>query len=189
VTGIRSVGYLGDLGKRLQRLLGFDGEPGATFTPQAVPVLLCGDATLPGYGDQNNRRFQVMQGVSGTGSYLYFRATADVIIDRVRCVVNNAGAGSLTWSLVAPGTADPGSAILGAFLDRSLSINDRPPITGVANATPTAGKQLLALPIRASTEGTIIDLSPTPFCLAEGQALVFAPTTTAVLIELWGRTL
>jgi len=185
----RSYGYLGDMGKRLQRLLGFDGEVGASFTPTAVPVIVVGDATAPGYGDHQGRRFQVMQGVSGTGSYLYIRATADVIIERVRMIVNNAGAGALTWSLVPPGTADPGSSILGTFLDRSVALGDRPPTTGVANATPTAGKQLLALPIRASTEGTIVELAPVPFCLAQGQALVFAPTTTGVLIELLGRTL
>ncbi len=185
----RSYGYLGDMGKRLQRLLGFDGEVGASFSPSAVPVILVGDATLPGYGDQQGRRFQVMQGVSGTGSYLYVRATEDVIIEKVRCVVNNAGAGTLTWSLVPPGTADPGSSILGTYLDRSVALGDRPPMTGVANATVTAGKQLLALPIRASQEGTILELAPVPFALAQGQALVFAPTATAVLIEMWGRTL
>lgn len=183
-------GYLGEIGSRLQRLLGFDGDAGASFTAQAVPVMLVGDATEPGYGSNQGRRFQHMNGVS-SGGYLYIRATADLIITKISAQLTNAGAGgTLTWDLVAPGTADPGSLPAGIFLDRSLSSNDTPQIKAVSNATPTTGKRLVTLNVPAGAAiGSYWTLCDQPFCLSVGQAVVFAAAGLNFNIETWGRTL
>lgn len=183
-------GFLGDIGTRLQRLLKFDGSSDASFDSKAIPVMLVADGTLPGYGERQGRRWTAFNGVAAAG-YFYVRATEDVIIQRVTAVLTNpAAGGTLTWSLVPIGTADPGSGPTGIFLDRSLSSDDRPPILGVSNATPTTGRQLgtRAVPAAALTATEYL-LCGEPFCLAQGQALVWTCAGVNVNIEIWGQTL
>lgn len=183
-------GFLGDIGTRLQRLLKFDGSADASFDSKAIPVMLVADGTLPGYGERQGRRWTTFNGVAAAGFY-YVRAMDDVIITRIVAVLTNpAAGGTLTWSLVPIGTADPGSVPAGIFLDRSLSSNDRPPIQTVSNAVATVGQQLgtRAIPAAALT-ATTYDLCVEPFCLSKGQALVFSAVAVNFNVELWGMTL
>jgi len=187
-------GYLGDLGQRLQRLLGFDGEAGATFDSKAIPVLICGDATLPGYGGQQSRRFVVPSGVVAAGSFFYFQADADVIIRQFRVTMQAAGVGNLEWRMMALGTA-PGAAIAtaGFYLDRSLSNNDRPPLSTYVNPAATAGAviQNLTCAAGAPNVGEYVTLCDQPFLLAAGQAMGVLNNSAGLnpRFEIWGQTL
>lgn len=181
-------GFLGDIGTRLQRILKFDGSADASFDSKAIPVMIVGDATLPGYGDQQGRVFNVFSSVA-LNQYFYIRATQDVIITRIFCTLTSAAAGSLTMQLVAPGTADPGSSVGGQFMDRSLSASDRPPLRVVTNATPTAGATFANwFATAASLVGQDHNLD-LPFCLSNGQALVFTSTNPSFNVGVWGQVL
>lgn len=183
-------GYLGDIGSRLQRLLKFDGEPRASFDAKAIPVMLVGDGTLPGYGDQQGRRFCVLQGLVG-GSYFYLRATADVIIDRVDLQWTAPAAGvTVRVDICGPGTVDPGTSPIGVYLDRNLSPNDRPPLVGVVNGTVTTGAVIANyFTAAAMVAGTIVSMTER-FCLMSGDALVWFPSgAVGASVQVWGRTL
>ncbi len=183
-------GFLGDIGTRLQRLLKFDGAADASFDAKAIPVMLVGDATAPGYGDQQGRRFCVFQGLTG-GQWFYLRATADVIVTRMDLQWTAPAAGIQTRvDICPPGTTDPGTAPIGVYLDRLISINDRPPLLGVVNATPTTGAIIGNYFCAAATPvGQIISL-PVPFCLASGAALVWTPNAAVgASVQIWGQTL
>lgn len=182
-------GYLGDLGTRLQRLLGFDGDAGASFDAKAVPVLICGDATQPGYGSNNSRRFAYANSVASTQA-MYFRAVSDVIIDSIDIQVTSAGIGTATTQLVPTTTADPGSAPGGIFLDRSLSANDRPPLSVLVGVMATTGSAFHTLfTVAATPVPTVVRASPQPFCLAAGQAVVIQVAGPSVHITVRGQTL
>jgi hypothetical protein len=182
-------GYLGDLGTRLQRLLGFDGDAGASFDSKAVPVLICGDATQPGYGSNNSRRFAYANSVASLQA-MYFRAVADVIIDSIDIQVTSGAIGTATTQLVSVGTADPGTAAVGIFLDRSLSANDRPPLLGVVGVIATTGSAFHTLfTVVATPVPTVVRASPEAFCLAAGQAVVIQVSGPSVHITVRGQTL
>lgn len=182
-------GFLGDIGTRLQRLLKFDGSADASFDSKAIPVMLVGDATLPGYGDQQGRNFGVLSTVV-LNSWFYIRANADVIIGRVDIQTTAPAAGAAcSFSLVPPGTADPGSVPGGIFLDRNASANDRPPLGVVTNATPTAGTVLQNLFTSAAAIPGTTWVFDRPFCLGAGQAIVFTATGGSWNVCVWGQTL
>ena len=183
-------GFLGDIGTRLQRLLKFDGASDASFDSKAIPVMIVGDGTAPGYGEQQGRRFCVFQGLVG-GQFFYLRATADVIIERVDLQWSAPAAGaSVRWDICPPGTTDPGSAPIGQFLDRLRSANDRPPLVGVNNGVATTGTVIgNYFTGAAMIPGTIVSATE-PFCLAAGCALVWAPPgAVGASVQVWGQTL
>lgn len=187
--GERSFGYLGDLGVRLQRFLGFDGDPNASFSPVAVPVIVVGDATAPGYGEAKGRRFTHFSSIAA-GGFLCIRAEADVVIELVRFQVTNAAAGSLLYGLTALDFADPGMVPCGLNIDRLIGAADRPPLVGVSNATPTVFTNVGNAQIAANQQSLPHwTLCPTPFALAARRGIVFNCITTNVVVELWGYTL
>lgn len=182
-------GFLGDIGTRLQRLLKFDGSADASFDSKAIPVMLVGNATLPGYGEQQGRRFAYASSVASTQA-MYFRATADVIITSIDIQVTSAGIGTATTQLVPVGTADPGSAPVGIFLDRSISANDRPPLNGVVGILATTGAAFHNLFTVAGTPvPTVVQASRDAFCLAAGQAVVIQVAGPSVHVTVRGLTL
>lgn len=187
-------GFLGDIGTRLQRLLKFDGSADASFDSKAIPVMVVGDATLPGYGDNQGRRFVVQSGIVAGGSFFYVKATQDVIINQIRHTNEAAGIGNIEWRLMALGTADPvAPASLGLFLDRSRSTNDRPPIVGSNNPAAAAGAVIQNLTCTAASPpvGTYTTWCDQPFLLASGQAIGWLNNSAGInpRFELWGQIL
>lgn len=186
-------GYLGELGRRLQRLLGFDGEPGASFDAKAVPVLLVGDGTLPGYGDQQGRRFVVSAGVVAPPNMFWMRATSDVIIERIGVCRYSGGAAATDVEFrVGPiGLADP-YALDGAFcffLDRNVSTGDKPPVVAQTGAAAVAGTFYIWRRDLLATDGEAL-CGSVPFCLAAGQVLCIAnPPAGGFFVTVYGRTL
>ena len=186
--------FLGDISSRLQRLLKFDGDAGATFDSKALPVMLVGDATLPGYGDQQGRRFILQSGVVAAGGFFYFRAVRDVIITQIRFTQDLAANSTQEWRQIALGTA-PGvaPAIGGLFMDRSGSLNDRPPMEFYNGAVATAGTiiQLTTCLVASPLTGVYVTCCDQPFCLAAGGAMGFFNNGAGSnpRYEVWGRTL
>lgn len=186
-------GYLGELGRRLQRLLGFDGEPGADFDSKAIPVMLVGDGTLPGYGDQQGRRFVVSFGVIAAGNMAWMRATSDVIIEKVSVgrYTGGAAATDVEYRVAPIGTADP-FALDGTFcffLDRSVSLGDKPPVLAQAGAAAVAGTFFAGRRAILASDGEAL-LAAVPFCLGVGQGLCVAnPPAGGFFVTVYGRTL
>lgn len=188
-------GYLGELGTRLQRLLGFDGEAGASFTAQAVPVLLVGNGTEPGYGQNSGRRFAIPgpEFVLAGNNHFWFRAVDDLIIEKIIAVKANTDAalGYVTCGLLMATSANPGAAnaSLGVFLDRPASITDRPAIiSGVYGPAGAAGDVILnslALPAAFGMYGMLHDY---PFRLAAGQGMIFQGFAAISAVTIFGKT-
>ena len=186
-------GYLGEIGQRLQRLLGFDGEADASFTSEARPVIIVGDATLPGYGNQQGRRFAIasaqLQGASTLNWFI--KADQDVIIEQIQITRDNTAAalGSIRMYFAPPTIAEPVTlAVAGLFLDRAVNVTDRPQMRGAVSATLSTGSvQLLRIALPAAY-GAHIDPHTGPFLLAAGCALEFSCTVDC-FVTLFGRTL
>jgi len=191
---LKSRGYLGELNARLQRLLGFDGEAGGTFISEARPVLVCGDATLPGYGATQLRRFVV--GGTNTiadANYWYIKATQDVIIQELRLTILAAVAGTAILYTIDPSVAEPGGApaIGGVFLDRAISGDDRPPIKFQVTANAAVGKVYSTHAWTATQLGRQETILEVPFCLAAGASMSFVVSGagTSALLVARGMTL
>jgi len=162
--------YLGELGTRLQRLLGFDGDAGVSFTPQAVPVMIVGDATLPGYADQSGRRWAAVSTImGGVDLNFWLRSTQDQIIERVTFFPTNAALGRLECSQSANTLADPagGAGVpQGSFCDRMLTRDDRPPIRGlVAAFVLDVNRFVMSIDDAGVAVHTPCPLLVEPFCL------------------------
>ena len=136
-------GYLGEAATRLSRLLEVRGLVSPKFHTREdiLPVVVLGDATLPGYGDNRLRRFACAHQTgagAGIGS-TFFRATADLIITRISCFKATAGAstisliGAATTPPVVPATADV------FFLDRVQGTEPAPALTGDGDGTALTG--------------------------------------------------
>jgi len=201
---IRGKGYLGDLNKRLQTFFGFEGEAGGDFDTIAKPVLLIGDATLPGYGDRNQRRWAAGFDVPA-GQSMFVRARQDVIIEKIqvqRSAVTFSEAIALTlWQYPPTSTKImPALSIQrGQFLDRCISFDERGVDVQVAAGTVVgAGAiQLNAAVIPFSTEAGssapqgFADLLPIPFCLQQTNELQVTNggAVDALFVTFWGRPL
>lgn len=186
-------GYLGELGARLQRLLGFDGEAGAAFTSTAVPVMLVGDGTLPGYGNMQGRRFAVpsAQIVAATTSQFFMRAGQDLIIERVIVHRQNVAAtlGYFTMAYVIASEPDPAAMVArGLFLDRPISTSDRPMVTGNVYAAAAPTQTVLWQPALPANYAAHQGDWQAPFLLATGYALNFFASVDC-FVTVYGRTL
>lgn len=185
--------YLGDLSTRLQRLLGFDGDAGASFTSQAVPVILVGDATLPGYADKNGRRFLLNSGLVPATAFFFWRATADIIITNIRYTQTLAAAGQHDWRFIDPATA-PGFIVApgGQFLDRAFP-GERPPLEFYTNGAATAGTVIGSVVTSATSPGigTWHEFLAQPFCMQAGMQMGILNNGAASnpRYEIWGRLL
>lgn len=187
---MRSRGYLGELNSRLQRLLGFDGEAGGTFISEARPVLLCGDATLPGYGATQLRRFVVGSSNAVTnGDYWYLLAVQDVIIERVTFIVDAAVAGTGIFYANGPDVAVPAGppAVVGVFLDRAISGNDQPPVKGQVAAAAAVGKVYGNYAWQATQLGRVEHIVEDPFCLAAGSSISFVVAGAGAQLRIVAR--
>jgi len=177
--------FLGDLSTRLSRLLRFDGEIKTSFSAEALPVLIMGDGTRPGYGDQSMRRFAVDTGdlaLSGGTDAIVFRSTADVIITGVRYHSRSvmANATPVKLQLFGPSAPNPVIALAtaGVFMDRAASNFDRPPIQLAAgNEALPANSACIGYGqtwLTAAVPGgpnVYVDLVLEPFCLQSGGML------------------
>lgn len=186
-------GYLGELGRRLQRLLGFDGEPNADFDAKAIPVMLVGDGTLPGYGDQQGRRFVVSFGVVAAGNMAWLRATSDVIIERIGVCRYSGGAAAtdVEFRMGPIGIADPFAldGTLCFFIDRTVSTGDKPPVLAQAGAAAVGGTFHIWRRDLLATDGEAL-CGAVPLCLGVGQALCIAnPPAGGFFVTVYGRTL
>lgn len=187
------AGFLGELGTRLQRLLNFDGEPGATFSAQAIPVLIVGDGTMPGYANQSGRRWGILSGALLVGgSTFMMRATQDLIVECIWFAKDaTANIGTVTAAMCPTSQADPafGMASNGIFLDRMVSVTDRPTIR--------SGQGFLAPPTRyvfAQAESIAVVQHPMvvwdkPFCLGSEVPLLLDCLGAQGRFYVAGRTL
>jgi len=185
-------GYLGELGRRLQRLLGFDGEPGASFSAEAIPVMLVGDATLPGYGEQQGRRFAIVGGVVAAVDMLWIRAESDCIIEAAAVTRSTLGAAAtdIIFRQGAIGIADPFALTKGFcfWLDRNLGAGDKPPLVAATGAVAAGASTTIFQRDMLASDSEVL-LRTVPFCLAAGQALVITgfPAGGAAAM-VYGRT-
>jgi len=185
-------GYLGELGRRLQRFLGFDGEPGATFDANAIPVMLVGDLSLPGYGEQQGRRWAAFQ-IVFAGDMYWLRAEADCIVESLSVArfTGGAAASDINFRIAPINTADPFALVKTSllFLDRTASITDKPPLVANNGLTAVGGTQTIYQEDLLAT-ATVVKALVTPFCLGAGQAVIVNnfPVGGAV-VNIYGRTL
>jgi hypothetical protein len=127
--------FLGDASARLSRFLGVSGQlsPSVNPEPEIIPVVLVGDATLPGYGSQSGRRFLacVQSGPSAVGVLVGIKATIDLIVDEVEVEVK--AGGDIRLGYGGPNDADLTTLTTqadGVLIDRAASKNEIPPMTG-----------------------------------------------------------
>lgn len=180
-------GYLGELGKRLQRVLGFEGEPNAQADSRAIPVMLVADATLPGYGDAQGRRFVVRDLTDAVNTSVWIRAEQDVILDWVFMARQPAGAGGGKRLFVGPpGIADPVALVRTKvlFLDRTVNAQDRPPVLSGLGAGVVGGIEIMNTAQLASSDSFLL---PLQHCMGVGQLFGFDGGNTSILV--YGRVL
>jgi hypothetical protein len=202
----RSYGssFLGELSTRLARLLKFDGSIDASFNSEALPVIVVGDATAPGYGDQSLRRFAIDTGdlgPSGGADAVVFRADADVIITSILYFGRAATAGveALNLRVYGPSAPNPVIALAaaGVFTDRAASNFDRPPVRlATGNEAVPANGAVIGYGLNWWTAAvpagpnTTTELCPQPFCLQNGGMLwVSNSQQQDRRVVLYGRTI
>lgn len=185
----RGTGYAGELGRKLQRLLGFDGEPNATFTTEMIPVALMMDATQPGYGEQSGRRFGLSFDLAIAGG-LWLRPSQDIIIDRIalcnRLIPLGADASYAIY--IGPQTvATPALTSTAFFLDRNSGVEVAPIQAGDIGGG-SAPLNLVGRGVALMTgEGNVV--APiVPFCLQAGAVLqVLTNTSEPWTVMVYGR--
>lgn len=180
----------GEFEARTRRMLALEGLIPLDLGRAITPVMLLGDASLPGFGQQRLRRFaaQPRQGGVGTGFWWKCEATEGVIIDQLRVTLTTAGVvrvrylGSQDTDPVAIATAG------GIMIDRATTGSEVSPLTtsAVADASAiVAANQIydsqLNIPVGAHV---LID---EPFYLAFGAKLAVGGTQ-AVSATIRGRT-
>jgi len=159
-----------------------------------IPVALMMDASLPGYGDQSSRRFVVRQATGSPGS-LYIQATADIIIS---AITFNASGGPLVadqpWGMyiAPPGSPTLAANQIGLFLDRLVSVTDRPPLIGGPGGavSPFPSSDIARGTFQVGTYPQTSNILPIPFCLAAGAAFgVYLTGGDTLELSVWGQTL
>ena len=177
-------GYLGEAAARLARLLEVRGLVSPKFHTREdiIPVVVLGDATLPGYGDNRLRRFATAH-QTGAGAGVmstFFRAAADLIITRISCFKATVGAStiSLIGSAVASGlTVATGDVF---FTDRTAGTEPAPAFTGDGDGTALTG----ALIYRFGNETAVnvtLHAGLEPFLLPSGGIIQVRGAAAAVV--------
>jgi len=158
---------LGEYENRLRRAMALDGLVPLQFEGGSLlPVVVVDDLTRSGMAPSRGRRFGVDLLTHGVGNVTAVVAQQDVTIELV------------TWSCAAAGTIElwmfPDISALGGgvatntlFMDRFVSITDRPNILSVANIVdPGTGRRV------GMTRGAVsaVEEFKTPFTLNAGTA-------------------
>lgn len=182
--------FLGEASLRLSRLLGLPGGVSPQFPDRSsiVPVVLLGDATLPGYGGLSLRRFagshQTAAGV-GIMSTLYV-ATADVILLGLQAVL--AAVADVTLSYGGPAQALPGAAATADtyFVDRAQAAEPAPLLVGNLDGVAVSGQLLYRT--RPTAINVPASLLLGPILLMQGAWLQVRGTTVAVAqsVDVYG---
>lgn len=170
-TGRTGRSDLGDTEQQLRRLLNLEGVVPMDWAGLIQPVAVVGDCTLPGFGGQRLRRFQFTCFTFVPLGEVWFKAQADLIIDRVVLV---ATAGSYLVNYLGPNDADPGAIVTRnvPMLDRALTSQELAPATtgnlGLGGGSVIYSSGAIALP------NGFFEVVRQPFLLAAGAKLRFS---------------
>lgn len=130
----------GEFEARTRRMLSLEGLIPLDLGRGITPVMLLGDATLPGFGQGRQRRFagQVAQGGIGTGFWWKCEAAEGVIIDEVVVAITTACVVRMRY--LGVNDADPVAITTagGLMLDRATSGSEVSPLLRSAAADASA---------------------------------------------------
>lgn len=183
--------YFSDLSTRLQRYLGLDTEVPVEFTPNAVPVVLVGDLTLPGFGVQLGRRFSVGKVIAGGGAthQIGFKAQSDLLIESIQVNATDATGSELIVRYTGPDVAADPMVIATAdafFLDRALSTDLAPLLTGAS--TPLAATGNIMWRSTMQVNGLPFFVGICPFLLVAGARFHLTSSGIADMrVNVFGR--
>jgi len=162
---------LGDTEQQLRRLLNLEGVVPMDWAGMIQPVAVVGDCTLPGFGGQRLRRFCFTCFTFVPLGEIWFKAQADLIIDRVVLVT---GASNYLINYLGPNDADPGAIVTRnvPMIDRALTSQELAPVTtgnlGLAGGSVIYSSGAIILP------NGLFEVAKQPFLLAQGAKLRFS---------------
>ena len=156
--------FLGEAATRLYRLLGLDGFVSPVFRDGAdvVPVVILGDGTLPGYGQQTLRRFAAShQTVAGAGVMsTVLVATADVILTDLEVVQATAGLYTLTIGGSSQALPSAAATLDVFFTDRIVGSEPAPMLTGNGDGVAVTGSLIGRAQAPAANQTVRLLLAP-----------------------------
>lgn len=170
----RAITSLGQIEDKLRRALNLAGEVQLQFTPDATPIIIAGDANLPGNATYRGRRFSWGATFShvGAGS-VGFKAGDVVVITSIGFMASTAGA-VLTTRLVDSAVADPYVMTTAdiPFTERPASSGDVAPIT--RSITPAAASAVgTVVSVRLSGQSnSLVEQLPCPLVLEIGDKVI-----------------
>ena len=185
--------FLGEAAIRIARLLGVTGAVSPAFERQEtiIPVVMLGDATLPGYGGQSQRRFGAShQTTAGAGIMsTVVVASQDVILYAVQFLTATVGTYTLTVGAGAPPSAAATADVF--FTDRlgGTGAEIAPLLTGNGDGVALTGSLIW----RGNPTAINVpqNMLLAPICLAAGNWLQVRGAGVAVThsVNLLGMTL
>lgn len=183
--------YLGDAASRLARLFQLGGPLTPLFRRREYiqPVVVVGDGTTPGMGENRQRHFGVCGTILAGGTVNHFLTSQDVVIERVRFDHEVfAVATQLLVSYKGPndavGAEVPGGTLTGGMLDRAGQ-SEPAPLTQLVGGT--AGARWMRGNLQAATSVFEFDGE---FFLERRSRIIVVPTGAGSTINysIFGRT-
>jgi len=136
-----------------------------------LPVVVVDDLTRPGMSPARGRRFGCPVLSHGIGSVTFFVATIDVTVEQVS--VSSNVLGNIELFMYPDITALVGGTPTGAFMDRPVSVTDRPGILSAVVVDPAAGVLVGSRRAEVNTSGVF----ETPFTLGAGRGFLIRSLT------------
>lgn len=146
-------GDLGEYEGRLRRAMALDGLIPLSFEGGPVlPVVVIDQLTGPGMGQARGRRFSAQ--LPAGANLSFFSASVDVVVDEIQWWGAGAGAVDL---MMFPSNATlvggVGTNVL--FLDRPVSLSDRPSVVCGDVIDPGAGARLIVATAQVTVNGVV----------------------------------
>jgi len=173
MANIRVWTSLSDIETRLRRALGLVGEVGATFKPEASPVIMAGDALGPGCNVWRNRAWawgSTTVGAPGNRPFFVLKAQDAVLVDSLTICADAAWIFAL--AIETPADADRIATVnLNApLVENTASASDMAPI--LTRQTPNIAGPFNGIFARVRATGGMVISLPTRIALPAGNKLL-----------------
>jgi hypothetical protein len=193
VTSVRAVTALSQIEDRLRRYLDLVGEVNTQFAPNAIPVVIVGDASEPGNNLVSGRRFAgTVLATSAVASTVAIKFGQDAIIDGMEVWASTAGADISFHVAPADAGADPFAiaTLFASWRELNTRTADRAPLfSSAVNAGAGLGNGIWRALVQTQNKRSF----DAPMQVVAGTR-IFLTTVNAAGIgaahwNVWGRIL
>lgn len=173
-TGTRvAITSLAQIEDKLRRALNLAGDVGLQFRPDAIPVVIAGDATLPGNATYRGRRFagSFAPAATGAAASIGIKALENIVITDLDMYAGTAGINA-TVRLATTDVAEPYAMTTqwAPWTERAVVTTDFAPVArSVVWAATSSSGQIIAA---SGTIVGVISLLKEPVMLTTNQFLI-----------------